>query len=326
MKALLKVIGFGALAALSLGALAQQEYPVKPIKLVVPFAPGGASDAIARPVAQAMSTILQQPVVVENKPGAAGNIALDYVAKSPADGYTILLGNISTNAINQTSYAQTLKVVPSKDLTAIGLVATVPSVLVAAASFQPKSALELLTYAKANPGKVNYWLPGIASGPHFDMLQLEKFAGISMTGVPFSGGAGPGMTALLGGQVDIGLVNLGGAMAQIRAGKLRPLAVSTSLRLPDLPDAPTAVEAGLDSLSSSWQALFVPTATPKLVVQKLHSSLNQALTRSEVKDTLNKAFAVIVTSSSPEEAQGWVVGETQRWAKIISDLGVRPDQ
>src|SRR5690606_17411523 len=139
-------------------------------------------------------------------------------------------------------------------------------------------------YAKANPGKVNYWLPGIASGPHFDMIQIERFTGIRMTGVPFSGGAGPGMTALVGGQVDIGLINLGGALAQIKGGKLNAFAVSTPARLAELPDVPSASEAGLGTLTSSWQAIFVPAATPPAVVQKLHIALNEALAKAEVKD------------------------------------------
>jgi tripartite-type tricarboxylate transporter receptor subunit TctC len=239
---------------------------------------------------------------------------------------TLLLGNVSTNAMNQTSYAQSLKIVPSKDLTAVGLVGSTPSVLVASTNFPPKNAQEFIGYAKANPGKINYWLPGVASGPHFDMVQLEKHLGIKMTAVPFSGGAGPGMAALIGGQVDIGLINLGGALAQVKGGKLKALAVSTPQRLPELPDVPTATEAGLGALSSSWQALFVPAATPKPVVQKLHAAMNEALAKPELKEAIAKAATIINVSKSPDEAQAWVLGETGRWAKIITDSGVRPDQ
>ena len=306
-------------------SFAQDEFPSKPIKIVVPFAPGGASDAIARPLALALSTILKQAVVVENKPGAAGNIGLELVARSPADGYTLLLGNISTNAMNQTSYSAVLKVIPSKDLTAVGVVGITPSVLVASNSFPPKNANEFISHAKANVGKVNYWLPGVASGPHFDMVQLEKFVGIRMTGIPFSGGAGPGMAALMGGQVDIGLINLGGAAPLVKSGKLKALAVSTSSRLPDLPDVPTASEAGFGSLTSSWQALFVPSNTPKLVVQKIHAALNEALSKNEIKESLTRAATQITPSKSPEDAQAWVLTETAKWAKIISDSGVKTE-
>ncbi|RZL91927.1 MAG: tripartite tricarboxylate transporter substrate binding protein [Variovorax sp.] len=321
----LGAIAIASVIAAPLAASAQTEFPSRPIKLVVPFAPGGASDAVARPVAQAMTSILGQPVVVENKPGAAGNIALEQVARAPADGYTLLLGNISTNAMNQTSYAHMLKTVPTKDLTAVGMVGITPSVLVASTVFPPKSAQDFIAYAKGNPGKVNYWLPGIASGPHFDMVQLERFTGIRMTGVPFSGGAGPGMAALVGGQVDIGLINLGGALAQVKGGKLNALAVSTPARLPELPDVPTASEAGLGSLTSSWQGMFVPAATPAAVVGKLHLALNEALAKPEVKDALSKAAVILTPSKSASDAQAYVVGETTRLAKIISDSGVKPE-
>ncbi len=326
MRSLFKACLGAALVVIAAAASAQADFPNRVVKILVPFAPGGVSDAIARPLANAMSASLGQPVIVENKPGAAGNIALEMVARAPADGYTLLLGNVSTNAMNQTSYAATLKVVPTKDFTAIGVVGTTPSVLVASMNFTPKNAQELVAHARANPGKINYWLPGVASGPHFDMVQLEKHAGIKMTAVPYSGGAGPGMTALIGGQVDIGLINLGGALPQVKAGKLKAIAVSTQQRLSDLPDVPTAAEAGLGSLSSSWQALFVPSATPKPVVQKLHAALNDALGNPEVKDAIAKAATVITPSKSPDEAQAWVVAETNKWAKIITDSGIKPEQ
>lgn len=323
-----KLLQAAALTAAAFGAaavLAQAGFPTKPVKIVVPFAPGGASDAIARPLAQAMTEILGQSVVVENKPGAAGNIALEQVARSPADGYTLLLGNISTNAMNQTSYADRLKIVPTKDLAAVGVVGATPSVLVSSISFPPKSASEFLSHAKAHPGQVNYWLPGVASGPHFDMVELERYAGIRMTAVPFSGGAGPGLTALIAGQVDIGLINLGGALPQVRGGKLRALAVSTPQRLPELPDVPTAAEAGLGSLTTAWQALFVPSATPAPVVARLHTALNEALGRPDVKESLAKTSTLLTPSNSPADAQNWVVSETRRWARIIADSNVRPE-
>ena len=315
-----------ALGSLAFAAVAQADYPNKPVRIVVPFAPGGVSDAIARPLAQAMTGLLGQTVLVDNRPGAAGNIALDHVARAPADGYTLLLGNVSTNAMNQTSYAQTLKIVPTRDLTAVGVVGTTPSVLVASMAFAPRNAQEFVAYAKANPGRINYWLPGVASGPHFDMVQLERHLGVSMTGVPFSGGAGPGMTALIGGQVDIGLINMGGALAQVRGGKLKALAVSTPQRLATLPDVPTAAEAGLGALSSSWQALFAPSATPKPVLQKLNAAMAEALGKQDVKDAIAKAATVLAPAMTPDEAQAWVVAETQKWAKVITESGVKAEQ
>lgn len=325
MKKLFKAMSIAILVTTATLAVAQPDYPNKAIKIIIPFAPGGVSDAIARPLALAMASILGQPVVIDNKPGASGNIALDQIARAPADGYTLLLGNISTNAMNQTSYAHTLKSVPTKDLTAVSVIGITPSVLVASMNFAPRSASELIAYARLNPGKVNYWLPGIASGPHFDMLQLEKASGIKMTGVPFSGGAGPGMTALIGGQVDIGLVNLGSALPQIKAGKLKALAVSTPSRLPDLPDTPTASETGMGSLTSSWHALFVPAATPKHIVQKLHAVVIEVMALPNVKDAIAKTTTIAKPSKSHDEAQGFIMDETNRWAKIINESGVKTE-
>lgn len=324
MKRILQSAVTAALVMASTLAGAQDAFPSKPIKIIIPFAPGGVSDAIARPVAVAMGQILGQPVVVENKPGAAGNIALTQVARSPADGYTLLLGNVSTNAMNQTSYAERLPIVPSRDLTALGVIGVTPSVLVASMGFAPRTGQEFLAYAKAHPEKVTYWLPGVASGPHFDMVELERVAGLKMLAVPFSGGAGPGIAALIGGQVDLGLINLGGALPLVNGGKLRAYAVSTPQRLPELPDVPTAAEAGMGKLTSAWQALFVPRGTPAPVVDKLFKALNDALKRDDIKDALSKASTLITPSKSPEQAQAWVLEETERWSRIITASGVKP--
>jgi tripartite-type tricarboxylate transporter receptor subunit TctC len=157
------------------------------------------------------------------------------------------------------------------------------------------------------------------------MVQLEKFLGIRMTAIPFSGGAGPGIAALVGGQVDIGLINVGGATPLVKSGRLKALAVSTTSRLTDLPDVPTAAEAGFGSLTSSWQVIFVPSSTPKPVIQKIHTALNEALSRSDVKESLTRAGTQISPSKSPDEAQTWVINETAKWAKIIIESGLKPE-
>lgn len=326
MKTISRFTAIAILGGCAAFAHAQNDYPNRLIKLIVPFAPGGASDAVARPVAKTMGNILGKPVVVENKPGAAGNIALEYAARSSADGYTLLLGNISTNAMSQTSYAHVLKINPLKDLMAVGMVGATPSVLVASTQFAPKNGAELIAYAKVNPGKINYWLPGVGSGPHFDMVRLEKAAGIQMTAVPYSGGAGPGLTALLAGQIDIGEMNLVSVAPHIRSGKLKALGVSTPQRASELPDVPTAAEAGLpEVLTTSWQGLFVPSATPKPIIQKLHAALAEALADPEIKQALTRAGTLITPSKSPDEAQSFVSSETARWARIIHESGVKPE-
>ena len=324
-RALLAWLACASCAVAPLAA-AQGSFPDKPLRMIVPFAPGGASDAVARPLAQALGELLGQPVVVENKAGAAGNLGLEFAARAPADGHTLLLGNMSTNAMNATSYAHVLKINPGKDLAAVGIVGYTPSVLVASTAFAPRTAAELVAHAKANPGRVNYWLPGVASGPHFDIVQLEKAAGIRMTGVPFSGGAGPGMTALIGGQVDIGLVNAIGAVQQIKTGRLKGLMVSTPQRLPELPDVPTAAEAGFPNvLNNQWQGLFVPAATPRPVLLKLHAALADALSRPQVRDAMARLGVVLTPSATPEQAQAYVDTEAARWARIIGETGVKAE-
>ncbi|MGE4336105.1 MAG: Bug family tripartite tricarboxylate transporter substrate binding protein [Pigmentiphaga sp.] len=324
MNVCTRMIAGGVLAASSCLAQAST-FPDRPIRLVVPFAPGGASDAIARPLAQEMQHILDSPVVVENRPGAAGNIALDYVANAAPDGYTVLLGNVSTNAMNETSYANVLKIVPSRDLRAVGMVGLTPAVLVASTKFVPNTGAELIAYGKANPGKINYWLPGVASGPHFDMIQLERSNDIQMTSIPYSGGAGPGITALIAGEVHIGLLNIGSAVSQIQGGKLKAIAVSGDEPLSELPGVPTAAQAGLGSLSSAWQGLFVPTATPQPVVDELHQALNAALAKPEVREVLGRAGARIQPSATPADGQRFVADETAKWGRIIRESGVTLD-
>lgn len=325
MKTLMKWVAVVLTSVGPLVALAQSDFPVRPIRLVVPFAPGGASDAVARPVAQAMSEILRQTVVVENKPGAAGNIALEMVARAPANGYVVFLGNTSTNAMNETSYADRLKVVPSRDLTAVGMISSTPLVLVASPILPAKDARGFVAYARGNPGKLNYFLPAIASGPHFDMLLLEKHLGLQMTAIPFSGGVGPALAALFGGQVDLGLINVTGAIPHINAGKLSALVVSSQRRLAELPDVPTAAEAGFGQLSSAWQGLFVPAATPKPVIEALHAALNQALSTPAVQLALARMVTEPIPSKTPDEAQAFIASETSRWGKIIRESGVRPE-
>lgn len=325
MKHLLRAITASVLLAAGAASYAQPGFPSKPLKIVVPFGPGGNSDAVTRPLARAMAEILQQPVVVENKPGASGNIGMEYVAHSQPDGYTLLMGNISTNSINQTSYGDRLRIVPVNDLTAVSMVASTPAVLVAADSFPARTVQDFVRFARTNPGKVNYYLPGVGSAPHYELLKIEREAGIRMTGIPFSGGAGPGMTALLSGQVDIGLITLGAALPHLEAKKLKGLALTGSKRLADLPEVPTFLEVGLGSVSSSWQGLFVPAATPRPVVQKLYETIAAALARPDVKRALAQAASTPIGSTSPEDAQAFVVAETAKWAKVIKELGVKAE-
>ena len=298
-------------------------FPDRPVTIVVPFAPGGASDNVARVLANKMSDALKQSVVVENKPGAAGNIAVTVVARSPADGYTMLIGNVSTNAINPTTYATTLKIDPLKELTAVSSVASVPALLVASAKFAPSSVSDLVKYANEHPTEVNYASAGVGSYAAIDSLLLEKAANIKMAHVPYKGGAGPVVTALIGGEVQICFLNASSAIEMVRAGRLKALAVTTPTRMPELPNVPTMEEAAFPGIgTNAWQGLFVPTGTPAPVVQKLHAAVQEALTQPDLIESFKKMTIVPTGSSSPAEFASFVAAEQARWRKIVIDNNV----
>jgi tripartite-type tricarboxylate transporter receptor subunit TctC len=325
MKRILAFIATAAFVASSAAQTPATRFPDRPVKIVVPFAPGGASDNIARVLATKMAETLKQPVVIDNKPGAAGNIALATVARSPADGYTVLLGNVSTNAINATTYAATLKMDPLKELTAVSAVANVPGVLVASSKFGPGSVAELVQHAKSHPNEVNYASAGAGSYAAIDSLLLEKAAGIKMTHVPYKGGAGPVTTALIGGEVQICFVNASSVIELVRAGRLKALAVTTPRRMPELPNVPTMAEAGFAGVgTNAWQGLFVPTGTPAPAIQKLHEAVQQALANPELLESFKKMVIVPVGSASPAEFGAFVTVEQGRWAKIVKENNVTP--
>lgn len=323
---------FLALAACAVtGAQAQgqgvADYPNRPVKLVVPFAPGGASDIVARQVGLRLGVILKQAVVVENRPGAAGNIATEAVARAPADGHTVLVGNVSTNAINPTTYAATLKVNPGKDLVGVSMVAAIPHLLVGSARFAPNTVPELVQYASARPREVNHASAGAGSYAMLDMLILERAAKLDMVHVPYKGGAGPFLTAMVSNEVQIAFVNASSALELIKAGRLKALAVTTAQRMPELANVPTMAEAGFAGIgTNAWQGLFVPAETPRAVVQKLHAAVQQALAHPELKEAFAKMTIAPQGSRSPEEFTQLVATETQQWARVVRELKVTVDQ
>ena len=303
------------------------DFPNKPFKLVVPFGPGGASDNVARVLALKMSDILGQQVVVDNRPGAAGNIAVEAVARSQPDGYTVLLGNVSTNAINPTTYASILKVNAGKDLTGVSMVAAVPHVLAASAKFPPNNIAELVKYAKARPGVVNYASAGPGSYPMIDMLVFEQAAGLKMVHVPFKGGAGQFVVSMVSNDVQISFVNASSVLELIRAGKLKALAVTTAERMPELPNVQTTAEAGYPGVgTNAWQGLFVASGTPKAIVQKLHAAVQGALANPELKNSFAKMTIVPRGSETPDAFNSFVGAEAAKWAKTVKEFNVSIDR
>jgi tripartite-type tricarboxylate transporter receptor subunit TctC len=318
MKRLLTV-----LLAAPLVALAQ--YPTKPVHMIIPFAPGGASDFVGRIMQPKMVELLGQPIIIENKPGAAGSIGAEVAAKAAPDGYTIFLGNVGSIAINPGVYPK-LGINPVKDFIAVNQVVDVPSILIVNPSLPVKSVRGLIGYIRANQGKLNYASPGSGSLDRLEMELFRKLEQLDMVHVPYKGGAGPATAGLMGGETQVMFATAASAMPGIKSGRLRPLAVTSAKRLDALPDVPTVAEAGYADLKAgSWQGIFVPTGTPREVVDRLFEVSTKVMKEPDVIARLKNGGAEAVTSASPEEFQQFVAAETDRWAKIAKEAGATPD-
>jgi tripartite-type tricarboxylate transporter receptor subunit TctC len=304
-----------------------QGYPNKAVKMVIPFAPGGASDFVGRILQPTLSELLGQQVVIENRPGASGNIGVEVTARSAPDGYTILLGNVGSIAINPGVFPK-LPANPLKDLIAVTQVVDVPGVLVAHPDFPPKSVRELVAYAKANPGKVNYASPGSGSQNRLEMEKLRSAAGgLDMVHVPYKGGAGPAVAALAAGETHVMFVTASSAMPLIKSGRIKVLAVAAPKRLEPLPDAPTMGESGFPAFfeTGSWQGVFVPAGTPKEVVERLYAATIKTMQAPEVRQRLGNGGVEVVTSASPAAFAQFVAEETERWGKAARAAGATVD-
>src|SRR5436190_5341867 len=319
-------------AALALGlvlfselASGQTGYPNKPIKMIVPFAPGGASDFVARIISPKLGEALGTSIVIENKAGASGNIGMDAAAKAAADGYTIYLGNIGTIAINPAVFRD-LSVNPQKDFIAVTIVADVPSILIANPSVPANTVGELVALAKAKPGELNFASPGSSTLNRLEMEQFMKLAGVKIVHIPYKGGAGPAVTGMLGGETQVMFVTLSSAISFVQAGRLKPLGISTTKRIDALPQVPTMIEAGFpDMVSSSWQGVFVPAGTPRPIVEKLHAALLSTMESPEVKQRFAGGGVDVMTSKTPEDFTGFVAAETARWGKVAKESGATVD-
>ena len=306
-------------------ALAQQAYPTKPVKMVIPFAPGGASDFVGRIVQPKLSELLNQQLIIENRPGASGNIAVEAVARSAPDGYTIFLGNSGSIAINPGVFPK-LAVDPLRDLAAVTQIVDVPGVLVAHPSFPANTVKDLVAYAKANPGKVNYASPGSGSQNRLETEHLRKIAGLDMVHVPYKGGAGPAVAALVAGETHIMFVTASSAMPMIKNGRLKVLAVTAPKRIEPLPDTPTMQEAGFAGFDSgSWQGIFVPAGTSPEVVRRLFVALRETMKSPDVIERLGRGGVDVVVSESPAAFATFVGAETQRWGRAAKEAGATVD-
>ena len=309
---------FGCLFA-STAFVHAQDYPSRPLRLIVPTAPGGGTDFTGRLVAAKLSESLGQQVVVENRGGGGGSVGADNAAKSTPDGYTLLLGSIATHAVNPALYKK-LPYDHLKDFAPVSLIGTVPNAMVVHPSVPVKSMQEFIAYAKANPGKINYGSSGVGSPPHLSMELLRSMTGINLVHVPYKG-AGPALADLLGGQMQAMCTSLAGLINFIKSGRVRALGVTTAKRNPQLPDVPTIVESGIPGYEVTiWYAVFAPVATPKAIVQKLNTEMVKALNSLEMKERM-ALQGMDPAPSTPAELTAFVKIETAKWAKAAKDSG-----
>jgi tripartite-type tricarboxylate transporter receptor subunit TctC len=314
------------LLALVPGLVLSQGYPSKPVRVIIPFAPGGASDFVGRIIQPRFSELLGQQIVIENRPGASGNIGLEAAARAAPDGYTLYLGNVGTVAINVSVFPN-LAVNPQKDFIAVSQVVDVPSVLVAHPSFPPNSVQEMIAYVKANPGKVNYASPGSGSVDRLAMESLRKIGGgLDMVHIPYKGGAGPAVSAMVAGETQVMSVTASSAMPMVKAGRLKVLAISGLKRSAELPAVATMAESGFPGFETgSWQGIFVPAGTPGEIVDRLFAVVQQTMKAPEVIERLGKGGVDAVTSASPAAFSELVARETQRWARVVKESGATVD-
>lgn len=311
------------LAGVSGAAFAQNNYPTKPITMIVPFSAGGTTDILARIVGLQLGKALGQPVVIDNRPGAGGNIGASLAAKAPGDGYTLFMGTIGTHAINQSLYSK-LPYDPVKDFAPITRVAMVPNLVVANPNVPVKSIKELIAYVKANPDKLSYGSSGSGSSMHLSGELFNSMTGLHIQHIPYKGSA-PAVNDLLGNQIGLMFDNMPSSYPHVKAGKLRAIAVTSAKRSPALPDVPTVAEAGVPGYeATSWFALYATGGTPKPIVDRLNAEVVKILAMPEVRQQMAGQGAE-PHPEKPEQLAAFMKAETAKWAKVVKASGATVD-
>lgn len=313
------------LAALVLApvTLRAQSYPSKPIRLIIPFPPGGSTDILGRSLAQKLSEVWGQQVLVDNRGGAGGTIGADLAAKAPADGYTLLMGHIGTLAVNVALYPK-LSYDPVRDFAPVSMVALVPNVLVVHPALPVKNVTELIAYAKANPGKLNYSSGGNGSAAHLAVEYFKLQTKTEIVHVPYKG-TGPSVTDLIAGQVSMTMTGAPAVMPHVQSGRIRALGVSSPQRIPALAQIPSVAEAGVPGFDATqWYGVVAPAGTPKEVVAKLNAEIRKIMQSKEMLDRLNTEGA-IAAAGTPEQFGAYIKNEIMRWGVVVKAAGMKAD-
>ena len=321
IKPILSVVAISIAAAIPLAVAHADDYPSRPIRLVVPFPPGGGNDNVARPIAQKLGEALGQTVVVDNRPGAGTMIGAEAVAKATPDGYTLFFGSIASHAISPNLY-QKVNYDPIKDFEPVSLLASAPTIFVVSPKLPFKTVTELVAAAKANPGKYTYGSAGTGTPPPLSGEIFRKEAGIDILHVPYKGGNGS-IPDVISGRVDMMFDTAASAMQHIKAGNLRPIAISRSARLPDLPDVPTFAEVGFPQFNTAgWYGILAPAKTPKAVVDKLQLTLKKVMAEPEIQVRL-KALGADAIGSSPQEFATYIKSELTKYHDVITEANIK---
>jgi tripartite-type tricarboxylate transporter receptor subunit TctC len=325
-KQLSRTLLLSSLAGVAIGpafsAQTATTFPSHPVRLIIPYAPGGATDTSARPLAEKLRERWGQPVIVDNRPGASGNIALEIAATAAADGHTLLVGNVSTNAINESIFNTSVKA--SRDLTGVTNLIELPHIWAVSTAIPANSLREFVDYAKKSPKPLNYGSAGVGSYPHLDALVFLRQTGLTMTHVPYKGGAGQMIPAMMGNEIQFMFVNLGNTIAQVKAGRIKALATSWPTRRPELPDLPTVAEAGFPGMgTNAWNGLFAPAKIPPALLNRIFTDVVQIMESQDMKDLLGKGLMSVVVNKSPAEYQKFVEAQAKKWHQVVVENNVK---
>ena len=329
MVGFVRVLATALCVALGAGAALAQQFPAKPIRILVPYAPGGLTDVVARHYAEHLRKSLGQNVLVENKPGASGIIAIEQMARATPDGYTIMIGNISTNCLTPVLLAKRMTINYDRDVQIIARTADAPVFFLATTTnFPPKTFAEFIAYAKAHPGDVRYASAGIGAYQHVNTEILAKRAGgLQLVHIPFKDGGSSILKDIASGDTHVSWFNVTNPVGMIKAGKVRPLAVAAPQRLAAWPDVPTIAEVGFPGFRpSQWNAAFAPAGVPREIIDKLHNAFAEAAKSPELKSIFEKGGLIAPSDKSADEARAWLKQEMETWRRDIADAGIKVDE